>query len=287
MRIYFKILIILIFLISKIFAKTNNNIVKFKGFNLFLILKPYIEEEKIIKPELQSSKKSKFEIKKGLELEEKKEIKEEISSDEDILFKNGIELYKNGDWSAAESAFIELLQKYPDTKLKDKATYYLGEIMLKQNRTEEALNYFNKINQEFTASTFLPDSLFNTALIYFNQNNLNESLKLLLTITKKYPKSEKSAKAFLLLGDIYRKNKEYENAIKAYQNVIKKFPKTDFIDNAIFKLAELYENDPPVRNLELAKTYYEKIINYYPDSEFYQLAVERLDFIKKNFLEFK
>lgn len=284
-----KIFLILVLILNFVSYSQTNNLIKIRGFNIYLPIATYISEE-IISNNITKTQKivPQVSIKKITEPEKKEEAKKELATDEEsILYNNGIEFFKMKSFTAAEQSFIELLQKYPDTRYKDKATYYLGEIMLNQNRLDEALMYFNKINQEFLASPVLPDSLYKSALINFNKNNFDEALKILMTLKRKYPKNSKSAASLVLMGDIYRKKKEFNNSIKMYLTVLKEYGNSDYVDDAIFKLADIYENEPEIRNLEIAKNYYEKIVNSYPDSEYYLKASEQLEFIKKNFLEYK
>ncbi len=217
----------------------------------------------------------------------RKTADDEILDDEAILYKNGLELYNNRDYNSSESVFIELLQKYPDTRYKDKATFYLGKIMSKQGKYEESLLYFNKIKDDFSGSSLTPQAMYNAAEIYMETGKSDESVKLLMFLQKKYPNSEIIDKSYLLLGDVYRKRGEVRNAINKYQKILSKFKKSTVVDDALFKLGDLYENEPEYRNFELANKYYQMIVDKHPDSEYLDSAQERIKFIKENFLEYK
>ncbi len=116
-----------------------------------------------------------------------------------------------------------------DTTYLPMAMYAEAELLLFQNKTEEAFIKFDSINLMFPEHTLLDD-------VYF-------------------------AKA-----KNYETRKKYDEAAELYQLIIEQFPEDIRADNAIYALANIKETY--YKDVDEAKKLYEKIFIEYSDSTF-------------------
>lgn len=286
---------LLLFFIFPLFllAETNQNIIKYNSFFIFLSDIDYntnitiVGSQKLTPPITNKKLSSLVPIKSKKSISTTNKKKEIALSEEDQFFNSGVKLFKQKNYKEAEDIFIDLLQRYPDTRLKYNVTYYLGEIQLGKHQEPEALMYYNKIIQEAPESDMAAKSYYSIAWIAYQNKRYSESLKDLNLIMAQYPKSSISDEAYLLQAQVYAALKQFENALSSLNVILEKYKDSDSMAKAYFALAELYEKAPPIRNLEKSLENYQMIVDHYPDSPYVLPAKKRIQFLKDNFLDYK
>jgi len=278
---------------------TTNNafLIKYKGFTLFLSKVHFFtnfkldnkrrEEKRITKNlfKLSSIQKEKKK-KKKLSFKKKKEIVG-YTSEEDQLFYTGLKLFNNKDYSEAENIFIELLQKYPDTKYKDRVTYYQGKIYFYLKKWDESKLYFEKLINEFNKSKFQDASYYWLSYINYTNGQYNNALKNISIMQDRFRNSKYLLSSYILKSKIYKSLKRYRNAVETLEYVIDNFKSSNRISTAYFYLGKLYKEIPEVRNLEKSAECFNEIIKSYPNSVLCQKAKKELKYLNDNFLKYK
>jgi len=275
-----------------LFAETNYNTIKYNRFDLFLsdidfigISGPSFGGAKTDKTEriTKKNQKKSIENKKAII----KKSSDQTSSEEQQLHTAGQNLFNAMQYAEAEDMFIELLQKYPDTKFKASATYHLAVIKSKTGKTEEAAMYYNKIIHDLEKSKFTDQAYYDLSSIYTGQKDHKNALKHITLMQQKYPKSPLIGDSYVLKGTIYENLKNYGQAISSYQTVIDLYPKSMSMDKVYFQMGSIYEKIPQVRNLELAAKYFQKVLDEFPESLYTPDATKELDYLKENFLDYR
>lgn len=127
------------------------------------------------------------------------------------------------------------------------------ELLLKQNRTEEALAKLQQIEQGTTSSTLFRDSataFSNHAIkddcywlgakINLRQNNPERALELLQKILTEYPMDILADDAFFTIAEIYERQLMDKNkAMEQYQNLMVQFPGSVYVAEARKRFREL------------------------------------------------
>jgi TolA-binding protein len=116
-----------------------------------------------------------------------------------------------------------------DTTYAPLALFSEAELLLFQNRVDEAFNKLDSIGLVYNDHTLIDDVYYAKAVQY------------------------------TVMGDI-------DNAVDYYQRIIEEYPEEIRADNAIFNLAVLY--DEVLDNDEKAKELYQTLFIDYPDSTF-------------------
>jgi predicted Zn-dependent protease len=99
------------------------------------------------------------------------------------------------------------------------------------------------------------------------------ALKKLDSINIAYPNNTLADDILMSKSKIFVKTGEINKAISALKEIIENFSSSIWNDDALFTLGELYEKN--VKDLEQAKTFYQKLINDHPGSMFSAEARKR------------
>lgn len=103
-------------------------------------------------------------------------------------------------------------------------------------------------------------------------------LDYLLDSGKVIPESE-----ILKIVDLLEKRQAYDEAISVMDSYLSLCLNYNTRDALYFRLAGLYENNSGLRDLKLAKYYYEKIISEFPAGSYAQPARKRLEYLNRHF----
>ena len=96
------------------------------------------------------------------------------------------------------------------------------------------------------------------------QNRYDEAFATLDKLTKDFPGHDLEDDVVYLRGKIYHKLREYEKAATQYQQVVDTYPKSIRLDNALYALAGLYEE--PLDDKAKAQELYETLFIDYSNS---------------------
>jgi tetratricopeptide (TPR) repeat protein len=177
-----------------------------------------------------------------------KDFKEEQLGQE-ARFKNARLSYFNGDFQWAQAQFDVL--RASTSKL------------ISNDAIDLSVFIMDNLNLDTTSEAI---SLYSGAELLMFQNRFDEAFKKLDTLQTKFPDHSLQDDIVYLEAQIYEKKRDYETAAKRYETVVEKYKEDIRADNALYALAQLYEtklNDP-----EKAKNLYEKIFVDYSGSVF-------------------
>ncbi|WP_100616258.1 tetratricopeptide repeat protein [Confluentibacter citreus] len=92
------------------------------------------------------------------------------------FFQKAISAGYGGNDSKKISELEQFISKYPNSKLRDDAMYELGNSYVKANQTEKAMTMYDRLNEEYRMSSFVPKSLLRQGLVYYNGSNNEQAL---------------------------------------------------------------------------------------------------------------
>lgn len=277
-------------------------------------LEPLIAKQKgsveKIKKELSTNRKEELkepELSEPSPVESKVESQKIIDSQQANNFSFAKDMYSKGLFNAAATEFKTLLDKYPNTILKEKILYLLANALIKAKKYPEAIDTAKKlmdINGEFKN-----DGTFLLAQAYDESGNLKQAqaeylkaamsekpvdtkvvapnVRTFLDKTSPYPTAvdELIMKAHLSAGDAYKKDGEYERSLFEYNRVINDHPKSAFAAEAYFRIGEVYQKAYRVRDFQKAYDTYQKIVKHYPNSPWSKKAKKQADYLWENYLK--
>ena len=123
-----------------------------------------------------------------------------------------------------------------------------------------------------------PADLYNTALADYQRGNYELAIRQFSQYLKYFPDTELADNAKYWIGDCYYTQKQYSQALDVYETVLKDYPKGNKVPATLFKigLTRLAQNDTPG-----GRTYLERVVNEFPESEEAKLARMRLETLSK------
>ncbi|MCB0567063.1 MAG: tetratricopeptide repeat protein, partial [Phaeodactylibacter sp.] len=98
------------------------------------------------------------------------------------------------------------------------------------------------------------------------QNRFDDAFNKLDSLQERFPEHSLNDDLYYLEAQIYKKKRDYEKAASLLQKIIDNHKEEIRADNALFELAGLYENQ--LKDLEKAKALYETLFIDYSGSTF-------------------
>ncbi|MEO6758013.1 MAG: tetratricopeptide repeat protein [Saprospiraceae bacterium] len=189
-----------------------------------------------------------------------KDFKEEQMGQE-ARFKNARLSYFNGDFQWAQAQFNVL--KASTSKL------------IANDALDLSVFIMDNLNLDTTAEAI---SLYSGAEMLVFQNRFDEAFLKLDTLRRNFPEHSLQDDILYLEAQIYEKKRDYPKSAELYQQVVDKYKDEIRADNALYALAQLYEYK--MVDLEKAKGLYEKIFTDYSGSVFAVEARKRFRILR-------
>lgn len=177
-----------------------------------------------------------------------KEFKEEQIGQE-ARFKNARLSYFNGDFQWAQAQFDVL--KASTSKL------------IANDALDLSVFIMDNLNLDTTSEAI---SLYSGAEMLVFQNRFEDAFQKLDTLRREFPEHSLQDDILYLEAQINEKKRDYTKAAALYLEIVDKYPQEIRADNALYAMAQLYETK--LNDLEKAQTLYEKIFIDYSGSVF-------------------
>lgn len=168
---------------------------------------------------------------------------------QEARFKNARLSYFNGDFQWAQAQFDVL--KASTSKL------------IANDALDLSVFIMDNLNLDTTSDAI---SLYASAEMLVLQNRYEEAFLKLDTLARDFPEHSLQDDILYLKGRIWDQQRNYEKAIPLYQEIAEKYKEDIRADNALYALAQIYELKQI--DLEKAKEIYEKIFLDYSGSVF-------------------
>ena len=111
-------------------------------------------------------------------------------------------MFQRGQLGTARMAFRNFLQRYPSDALVPDAHYFLADILVQEEKPEEAVHAFLEIPTLFPTSDRAAEAYYRVGVIYMSQNDMDDAIAYLVRVVETYPGSESAAAAQDRLDEI-------------------------------------------------------------------------------------
>jgi tetratricopeptide (TPR) repeat protein len=143
------------------------------------------------------------------------------------------------EFDAARALYNELVQKFPNSPLREHDFLILGFALMERGDALSTLQTFEGFLKAYPKSSEVPVVRKALAEAYMILRKYDEALAEYQTITRDFPKSEPAQEAKYRMGDVYFAKGDYSQAINSYEAAIKELPsKEKTYPNANFNMAE-------------------------------------------------
>ena len=115
---------------------------------------------------------------------------------------NAREQHLRGSYSAAQVAYEQFLEDYPNHDLAPDAHFNLADMITQQDRAEDALEAFQEIQALYPTSSRVPDALYRIAQLQVEMGDADDARATLERIMNTYPEATIAMLARDLLEEI-------------------------------------------------------------------------------------
>ena len=136
-------------------------------------------------------------------------------------YQKGEAQYFAGDYAAARSDYLKLLEDYPDsdTGLRSAALYSAGWSAEKTGNSDGAIESYGLAVDNFPRSDQAPLCLLRIARLSYEKQKVKEAIDAYKAITENYQDSRHAADGFYGLGILYRDEARHDEAVAAFSKV--------------------------------------------------------------------
>lgn len=181
---------------------------------------------------------------------------------------------KMSDFDKARSLYAELVQKYPESPLREYNFLILGYTHLERGDALAALQIFQGYLKDYPKSPEVPQVHKVLAESFMLLNKHDEATAQYQAIIEKFPKTVHAEEARYRLGDVHFARGDYSAAIANYESAIKELPHHEKVyPNANFNMAEarFWQKD-----YKKALNNYVQFVNLFPRHDFGGYALTRI-----------
>lgn len=175
------------------------------------------------------------------------------TSAEDV-FNQGVEDFKEGDYIDAQKNFDKIKLQYPASAYADDAYFYIAEINYERKQYIVAAYHYNSLRRTHPRSDYAKIALYKTAQCF-------------LEMSPSYDRDQdytiKAINKFSEFQAFYPDDSLSNEATKTIVQLRNKLAHKEY------STAELYIK---LRDLRASIVYFDKVIENYPDTEFFELA---------------
>ncbi len=216
------------------------------------------------------------------------------------LYKQGMRQFNNKTYKRAEETFQNLLNQFPDSKIRSLALIALGSSLYKRKEYEQAKFHFERFIEQYPANPQVGKAYYLKAMCSFrqmesyerDQTNTRLALEEFNNILKIFPTGKYAALAkekkglcrqrlamsLLYIGRYYFDIEAYQSVISRMSELMDNYPKQKFLDEAIFLLGESYLKED---NKKKAYYVFKTLVKKYPRSKFISEVRNRLTSLKR------
>lgn len=105
------------------------------------------------------------------------------------IYSAAVTQFNRGSSSTARMAFTRFLTAYPNHPLASEAKFYLADILVQENRLDEAIEAFLEITELFPTAARAPFALYRIGVLYIELEDLDQARSYLQRVVNTYPDS--------------------------------------------------------------------------------------------------
>lgn len=118
------------------------------------------------------------------------------------LFNAGETNYERGSLGTARRAFQQFLQAYPTHAQAPDAQYYLADILVQENRLDEAIAAFERVPELYPSAERVPMAIYRVGLLHLDLGDTEEASASFERVVNTYPDSDAAGLARERLGQL-------------------------------------------------------------------------------------
>ncbi len=126
-----------------------------------------------------------------------------------------------GDYPSAGQELLRFVQYFPGSVQSAEAYFLLGVVYYQQESYLSAIDYFSKVNQDYSQSDYYAPALKNSGWCYDRLREYQKALQAFTTYLKQYPKAEDYQQIELQVARLLYETGNVKEAITRLENLQK------------------------------------------------------------------
>jgi tol-pal system protein YbgF len=118
------------------------------------------------------------------------------------MYNAAVTQFNNRALNTARRAFQQFLREYPDDELAPDAHYFLADILVQEDRLQEAVQAFLRIPELFPTAGRVPEALYRVGATYIELDQLDDARVYLERVVNSYAGTDAATAAQERLGEI-------------------------------------------------------------------------------------
>jgi len=111
----------------------------------------------------------------------------EASSAAVDTYNAAVQAFNRGSIQTARRAFQQFLAAYPNDPLAPDAHYYMSDLLVQEDRLDEAIQSFLRIPELYPTAEKVPDALYRVGVVYIALDKLEDARQYLGRVINSYP----------------------------------------------------------------------------------------------------
>jgi len=250
-------------------------VLKFKSYLSDPVQLNIVDIPNTNKPVTKKVKIKKTQKDKAIEKKKVSQKKKEENAD----FNIGVSLFRSKQFKSAETQFNKVVKLSAGTEWADKSSFYISRIYATNKDFKKAVDNLNNVSLQ------KPKAALMKIRYLLADAKEDKAVREFVSMAELYKSSEAFSTAANVIVPVFIKKKISSEFVKLTEPLLNSKQKN--MSPLFFAVAQAYEKDGSIRNIRLAYSYYNKIVQNYPHSSFSKRAKDKIIYLHDNFLDIK
>jgi tol-pal system protein YbgF len=113
----------------------------------------------------------------------------------DTLYREGLGLYKSGDFQKAREVFSRFIEQFPTHEMTDNARYWLGETYYSEKKYDQAILEFQEVIKNFPGKEKVPAAMLKQGMAFKELGDVKNARYLYKKLVEDFPATEEAKTA--------------------------------------------------------------------------------------------
>lgn len=182
------------------------------------------------------------------------------ATDAAAVYLQGLVHEARGKFLEAAAKYQEVVQKFPDSDLREPAMLAKANIFLDSGAYKSAAEEFGRISESAVDSTIKAEAELRWGASLFLDGDSSAGMEVLRGVTVRYDGSDVAARAQMLLSEIVLSELKYEEAIAEFNKVLTKYFQHEYAASAQYRVGRCL--DALGRHKEATSSYMTVVSGY-------------------------
>lgn len=177
--------------------------------------------------------------------DESDRIAKELEADERKIrdsFAEAEKAFNAGETDLAMEKFAVFAGKYPEADLADDAYFRMGEIFIKNDDVNSAVNSFEKVVTDYVGSDVFMEAKYRLALAYFKRGDYNDSIQSLRSLLENSLDKRRKVAVLSTIADAHLNLGKNMDALQGYEDALEEKPDEEVEKKIKKRVASIIEN---------------------------------------------